>query len=38
VELKQGNEDELSEIFAMFDRFEPARNVKIPSPDDLTHW
>lgn len=38
VELKQGNEDELAEIFAMFDRFEPARNVKIPSPDDLTHW
>jgi len=37
VELKQGNEDELAEIFAMFDRFEPARNITIPSPDDLTH-
>jgi len=37
VELKQGDKDELVEIFAMFDRFEPARNVKIPSPDDLGH-
>jgi alkyl sulfatase BDS1-like metallo-beta-lactamase superfamily hydrolase len=37
VELKQGNKDEVAEIFAMFDRFEPARNITIPSPDDLTH-
>jgi len=37
VELKQGNKDELMEIFAMFDRFEPAKNITIPSPDDLTH-
>jgi len=37
VELKQGNREELVEIFAMFDRYEPAKNIKIPSPDDLTH-
>ncbi len=37
VQLKQGNEDELAQTFAMFDRFEPAKNIKIPSPDDLTH-
>lgn len=37
VELKQGDKDELVEIFAMFDRFEPAKNITIPSPDDLTH-
>jgi alkyl sulfatase BDS1-like metallo-beta-lactamase superfamily hydrolase len=37
VELKQGNKDELVQIFAMFDRFEPAKNITIPSPDDLTH-
>jgi alkyl sulfatase BDS1-like metallo-beta-lactamase superfamily hydrolase len=37
VELKQGNQDELVAIFAMFDRFQPAKNIKIPSPDDLTH-
>ena len=29
--------DEIVEIFALFDRFEPARNITIPSPDDLTH-
>jgi hypothetical protein len=37
VELKQGNQDELVGIFAMFDRFEPTKNIKIPSPDDLSH-
>jgi alkyl sulfatase BDS1-like metallo-beta-lactamase superfamily hydrolase len=37
VELKQGNQDELVEIFAMFDRYEPVKNIKIPSPDDLSH-
>jgi alkyl sulfatase BDS1-like metallo-beta-lactamase superfamily hydrolase len=37
VKLRQGDKDELADIFAMFDRFEPARNVKIPMPDDLTH-
>jgi alkyl sulfatase BDS1-like metallo-beta-lactamase superfamily hydrolase len=37
VELKQGDKDELVEIFAMFDAYQPARNIKIPSPDDLTH-
>ena len=37
VELKQGDKDELVGIFGMFDRFEPAKNIKIPSPDDMTH-
>jgi hypothetical protein len=37
VELRQGDKDELVKIFAMFDRFEPAKNITIPSPDDLTH-
>jgi alkyl sulfatase BDS1-like metallo-beta-lactamase superfamily hydrolase len=37
VELKQGEKDELVQVFAMFDRFEPAQNITIPSPDDLTH-
>jgi alkyl sulfatase BDS1-like metallo-beta-lactamase superfamily hydrolase len=37
VELKQGKKDELVQVFAMFDRFEPAQNITIPSPDDLTH-
>jgi alkyl sulfatase BDS1-like metallo-beta-lactamase superfamily hydrolase len=37
VELTQGNQDELVEIFAMFDRYQPAKNIKIPSPDDMTH-
>ena len=37
VTLKKGNKGEFIQIFNMFDRFEPAKNVKIPSPDDLTH-
>jgi len=37
VELKQGDKDALVDIFAMFDRFEPAKNIKIPSSDDMTH-
>jgi hypothetical protein len=37
VMLKKGNKDELVEIFAMFDRYQPARNVTVPSLDDMTH-
>jgi alkyl sulfatase BDS1-like metallo-beta-lactamase superfamily hydrolase len=37
VKLNKGDKDELVEIFAMFDAYQPARNIKIPSPDDLTH-
>jgi alkyl sulfatase BDS1-like metallo-beta-lactamase superfamily hydrolase len=37
VTLKKGNKNELVKIFAMFDRFEPAKNITIPAPDDLTH-
>jgi len=37
VKLKQGKKDDLVEIFAMFDRFEPVKNIKIPALDDITH-
>jgi hypothetical protein len=36
VALEKGNKDELVEIFAMFDRYQPARNVTVPSLDDIT--
>ena len=35
VELKQRDKNGLVDIFAMFGRFEAAKNIKIPSPDDL---
>jgi alkyl sulfatase BDS1-like metallo-beta-lactamase superfamily hydrolase len=37
IKLAQGDREELVAIFAMFDRYQPARNIKIPSPDDITH-
>jgi alkyl sulfatase BDS1-like metallo-beta-lactamase superfamily hydrolase len=37
VTLKKGNKDELVKIFAMFDLYQPARNVTVPAPDDITH-
>jgi alkyl sulfatase BDS1-like metallo-beta-lactamase superfamily hydrolase len=37
LRVKQGRKAELVKIFAMFDRFEPAKNIKMPTPDDLTH-
>jgi len=37
VKLKQGDKNELVEVFALFDRFQPARNITVPAPDDLTH-
>jgi hypothetical protein len=30
VKLKQGELDELVKIFAMFDRYEPAKDIKVP--------
>ncbi len=37
VTLKKGNKDALVKVFAMFDRFQPAKNVTILSLDDMTH-
>lgn len=37
VKLKLGNRDQLVEIFAMFDLYQPASNIKIPPPDEMTH-
>jgi hypothetical protein len=37
VALEKGNEDELVEIFAMFDRFQPAKKVTVPPSDDMIH-
>jgi hypothetical protein len=37
VKLKQGDKGELVAIFAMFDRYQPTKNIKIPSPDDMAH-
>ena len=37
VALKKGKKDELIKIFDMFDRFQPAKNVTVPSLDDMTH-
>jgi alkyl sulfatase BDS1-like metallo-beta-lactamase superfamily hydrolase len=37
VALEKGSLDELVEIFAMFDIYQPARNVTVPSLDDMTH-
>jgi hypothetical protein len=37
VELKQGEKNQLVAIFAMLDRYQPAKNIKIPSPDDMVH-
>jgi alkyl sulfatase BDS1-like metallo-beta-lactamase superfamily hydrolase len=35
--VEKGKEDELVTVFAMFDRFQPAKNVAVPSLDDMTH-
>jgi alkyl sulfatase BDS1-like metallo-beta-lactamase superfamily hydrolase len=37
VRLKKGKKDEIVKIFAMFDLYQPARNVTVPSLDDMTH-
>ena len=37
VTLEKGKKDELVKIFTMFDRFQPAKNVTVPSLDDITH-
>lgn len=37
VTLKKGKKDELVKIFAMFDRFQPTKNVTVPPLDDMTH-
>jgi hypothetical protein len=35
--LETGNEDELFRVATTVDRFQPARNVTVPSLDDMTH-
>lgn len=37
VTLDTGSATELAEVFAAFDIFDPARNITVPFPDDLTH-
>ena len=37
VILKRGKKDDLINIFAMFDRYQPAKNVTVPALDDMTH-
>lgn len=37
VTLEKGKKDELVKVFSMFDRFQPAKNVTVPSLDDMTH-
>ena len=37
VVLKTGSAAELAEAFSVFDVFEPARNITVPYPDDISH-
>ena len=37
VTLEKGNKEEPGEIFSMFDRYQPAKNVTVPSLDYMTH-
>lgn len=37
VILKKGKKDNLINIFEMFDRYQPAKNVTVPALDDMTH-
>lgn len=37
VALKTGSAAELAEAFSVFDVFEPARNITVPYPDDISH-
>lgn len=37
VALTTGSASELAEAFSVFDVFEPARNITVPYPDDISH-
>ena len=37
VTLEAGSAGDLAEVFAAFDIFDPARNITVPFPDDLSH-
>lgn len=37
VTLETGSAGDLAEVFAAFDIFDPARNITVPFPDDLSH-
>lgn len=37
VRLKTGSATELTEAFSVFDIFQPARNITVPFPDDISH-
>lgn len=37
VTLETGPAAELTEVFSVFDVFEPAQNITVPFPDDISH-